>query len=100
MAMNLPRVALALGLAFLAAGAVAQPVSTPHVTSELVAQTRGAAPGSTVFVAVAQHLDKGWHSYWRNPGDAGEATSLTWTLPTGWGAGGIVWPSPKRLPVG
>ncbi|MEI9965550.1 MAG: protein-disulfide reductase DsbD domain-containing protein [Caulobacteraceae bacterium] len=38
--------------------------------------------------------------YWRNPGDAGEAPQIAWTLPPGWKAGAVVWPMPKRLPVG
>ena len=91
--------ALALALAF-AAPAAAQPVTTPHVTSELISQTTGAAPGSTAWVAVVITPDKGWHTYWRNPGDAGEATKITWTLPAGWRAGDIVWPMPERLPLG
>jgi thiol:disulfide interchange protein DsbD len=90
---------LALILSF-AAPAAAQPVTTPHVTSELVAQTAGAAPGSTAWVAVVITPDKGWHTYWRNPGDAGEATKITWTLPAGWRAGDIIWPTPQRLPLG
>jgi len=66
----------------------------------LAAQTQGAAPGSTIYVALIQTIDKGWHTYWRNPGDAGEPTKITWTLPAGWRAGDIVWPAPRRLPVG
>jgi len=89
-----------LVLAFAGRAAVAQPVSTPHMTTELAAQTAGAAPGSTLYAAVILTADKGWHTYWRNPGDAGEATTITWTLPAGWRAGEIVWPAPSRLPVG
>jgi thiol:disulfide interchange protein DsbD len=93
--------AFAAALAVLAAGAACgQAVKTPHVTSELAAQTQGVAPGSTVYVAVVQTLDKGWHTYWRNPGDAGEPTRITWTLPAGWRAGEIVWPAPSRFPLG
>ena len=97
-----PRViaAIALMALLLTGPAIAAPAATPHVTSELVAQTIGAAPGSTIYVALAQTLEKGWHTYWRNPGEAGEATRITWTLPAGWRAGDIVWPTPKRLPVG
>ena len=90
----------ALALLLSAAPALAAPVASPHLTTELVAQTIGAAPGSTVYVAVVQAIDKGWHTYWRNPGDAGEATTLKWTLPAGWRAGDIVWPAPKALPLG
>ena len=97
--MNLLPAILAI-LALAAATASAAPVVTPHAATELVAATRGVSPGGTLQVAVVQHLDKGWHSYWRNPGDAGEATTVRWTLPTGWQAGEIIWPTPKRLPVG
>jgi thiol:disulfide interchange protein DsbD len=83
-----------------ATSASAAPVTAPHVKVELAAQTAGAAPGSTLYAAVILTADKGWHTYWRNPGDAGEATKITWSLPAGWRAGDIVWPAPKRLPVG
>jgi thiol:disulfide interchange protein DsbD len=42
----------------------------------------------------------GWHLYWRNPGDSGEAPRIDWSLPAGWQAGAIQWPVPKRIPVG
>ncbi len=32
-----------------------------------------------------------------NPGDAGRATQINWTLPEGVTAGEIVWPTPKRI---
>ena len=83
-----------------AAPALAAPVASPHATTRLVAATTGAAPGAELQVAVVQTFQTGWHSYWRNPGDAGEATTIAWTLPTGWTAGPIQWPTPKRLPVG
>jgi len=86
-----------LGAAF---GARAQVPSGPHARTALVADSRGARAGARVWVAVTQELDPGWHTYWRNPGDAGEAPTLTWTLPAGWRAGEIVWPTPERLPLG
>ena len=78
----------ALWLTLAGGVAMAGPVTTPHVTTELAAQTAGAAPGSTLYVAVILTAEKGWHTYWRNPGDAGEATKIAWTLPPGWRAGG------------
>jgi len=91
--------ALLLTLA-LGSAAAAQPVSTGHLTAELVAQTQGVAPGQTVYVALRQKIQPGWHTYWRNAGDSGQATSIKWTLPKGWTAGDFVWPTPRRLPVG
>ncbi|MEW5684765.1 MAG: protein-disulfide reductase DsbD domain-containing protein [Pseudomonadota bacterium] len=81
-------------------GAVAQPVNTGHLTAELVSSTQGVAPGQTIHVALRQQIQKDWHTYWRNAGDSGEATKLTWTLPKGWTAGEFTWPTPHRLPVG
>ncbi len=91
--------ALLVALAFSSAAA-AQPVSTGHLTAELVPQTEGVAPGQTTHVALRQKIQEGWHTYWRNAGDSGEPTRLKWTLPPGWQAGEIVWPAPRRLPVG
>ncbi|WP_354675267.1 protein-disulfide reductase DsbD domain-containing protein [Cupriavidus alkaliphilus] len=41
-----------------------------------------------------------WHTYWKNPGDSGLATTLSWQLPDGVRAGDIEWPTPQQLPVG
>lgn len=57
-------------------------------------------PGKTAWVAIRQTIDAGWHSYWRNPGEAGMATTLAWTLPEGVKAGEINWPTPKRISNG
>jgi thiol:disulfide interchange protein DsbD len=88
---------LGLGLAASAYAAPVHPeVKTEHNDVELVPETTAAAPGSTLYVALRQVITPGWHTYWRNPGDAGQATSLTWTLPSGWSAGDIVWPAPEQ----
>jgi thiol:disulfide interchange protein DsbD len=76
------------------------PVKTGHLEAELVAETQGVAPGGLAYVAIRQDIQKGWHTYWRNPGDSGEATSAKWTLPSGWSVGDWVWPAPQRLPLG
>ena len=97
-----PRLIAALALALVAglASAQAQSLGGDHVKAQLAAETAGAAPGSTLYVALVQQIQPHWHTYWRNPGDAGEAPTIAWTLPPGWRAGDVVWPAPKRLPVG
>jgi thiol:disulfide interchange protein DsbD len=76
------------------------PVKTGHLEAELVAETAGVSPGGLAYIAIRQDILKGWHTYWRNPGDSGEATSAKWTLPSGWSVGDWVWPAPQRLPLG
>ncbi len=93
-------IALLLGAPMLCAEAKADPVQTGHIEVELVSQEAGVAPGSTVYVALRQKIQPGWHTYWRNPGDAGDATRIVWTLPAGWTAGDIVWPTPEKSRVG
>ncbi|PZR35266.1 protein-disulfide reductase DsbD [Caulobacter segnis] len=103
--MFLKRAVLALQ-AFMAAillssAALAGPVvNSGHIESELIAQESGVAPGGTVYVALRQKIQKDWHTYWRNPGDAGEPTKIAWTLPAGWSAGDMVWPTPIKAKLG
>src|ERR1700761_9557969 len=70
------------------------------VHARLVAEDKAVPPGGTVTVALEEKIAPGWHTYWKNPGDAGAPTDIQWTLPPGWKAGAIQWPRPKRLPVG
>ena len=83
-----------------AAPAALKQVKTEHVTAELLAETSAVQPGQTVQIGLRlQHIPH-WHTYWRNPGDSGLPTTLTWTLPEGARVGDINWPAPKRLPIG
>ncbi|MEJ1970500.1 MAG: protein-disulfide reductase DsbD domain-containing protein [Rhizomicrobium sp.] len=95
------RAVLTLLLAMLFAGpAAAQIDDLPKVHARLVGEQDAVAPGGTLSVAFVQDIRDGWHTYWLNPGDVGQATTLAWTLPAGWRAGALQWPYPKRLPVG
>jgi thiol:disulfide interchange protein DsbD len=73
---------------------------TQHVDASLVADSGAPAAGAPLWVGLKMHHDAGWHTYWKNPGDAGMPTRITWTLPDGWTASGINWPAPERLQLG
>jgi thiol:disulfide interchange protein DsbD len=89
-----------MALLGLATPVQAQPVKTDHVTAELVTERGGVAPGGTLAIGLRlQHIPQ-WHTYWRNPGDSGLPTRLSWTLPAGVTVGEIDWPAPQRLPIG
>src|SRR5271170_1459537 len=72
-------------LAALFAGlpASAQIDNVPKVHASLVAETNEVAPGKTVTIALIEGIRPGWHTYWLNPGEAGEPTDIQWTLPAG-----------------
>jgi thiol:disulfide interchange protein DsbD len=89
---------IALGAPALAAAT--GPVSTPHVRAELVASVDRVRPGDRIVVGVHQRIIPGWHTYWKNPGDSGQATTIAWELPPGATAGDILWPMPSRFRLG
>ena len=68
-----------------------------HVDAQLVPEMTGVMPGQDTWVALRLDHQEGWHTYWKNPGDAGRATEINWQLPPGVTASEIVWPTPKRI---
>ncbi len=52
-----------------------------------------ASDGSWVLVA-SFTLTPGWHAYWENPGDSGDAPHFEVTVPEGWQAGKTIYPRP------
>jgi len=83
-----------------AAALESTPATTSRDTATLVSDTDAVAPGKPFRVGLQLRLAPGWHTYWRNPGDAGVAPSLTFTLPPGASSGAIVWPAPRRIAEG
>ncbi len=76
-------------------------VSTPQVRAQLVVHApQGLAAGKTAWLGLVIRHQPDWHTYWKNSGDSGLPTQLTWQLPTGATAGEIQWPTPKRMVVG
>lgn len=51
----------------------------------------------SLSVVIRLEPEPGWHTYWKNAGDTGSPTTVKWTLPDGWSAGPIQWPTPQRI---
>ncbi len=97
------RTLMALFFALLLPGAIAwggAEVRTDNVTARLVAERTRVAPGETIDLALVLDIRPGWHTYWQNPGDSGEAPRLAWELPAGVRVGDIRWPYPSLMRVG
>ncbi|WP_313804753.1 protein-disulfide reductase DsbD family protein [Sphingobium sp.] len=77
--------------------AEATPVRDGNVVAELIARDKSVIPGQPLLLGVHLKMNPGWHTYWRNPGDSGIATTIAWKLPDGYKAGPIDWPAPQRL---
>ena len=66
---------------------------------ELLTESNSIEPGDELLVGFKFSLSPGWHTYWVNPGDAGEGASIKWNLPRDVKASNILWPGPERIPV-
>ena len=71
-----------------------------YVETELIPEFNSITAGQNLTFAITQHHAAGWHTYWKNPGDSGEATSIQWTMPDGFTAGEILYPAPEREATG
>ena len=81
--------------------AVAQVGKAPKdlVRARLVSEAATLAPGRTVTLGLHMAMKRGWHVYWRNPGDSGLPPEMAWRLPEGFSVGATQWPAPERIPV-
>lgn len=92
----------ALALLFMATPlARSEPVSTKHVTAELMLENDRLEPGAKAadanWIGLRLEMQPHWHTYWRFPGDSGLPTEVEWKLPAGWKVSGPYWPLPQRI---
>ncbi len=71
---------------------------TAYVQVRLIPARTHVSGGETILIAIEQNIASEWHTYWVNPGDSGAAPQLKWSLPDGFAAGEIHWPTPHRIP--
>ncbi|PAL27310.1 protein-disulfide reductase DsbD family protein [Acetobacter syzygii] len=103
-----PRWVRGLGLAMLlcvglaphgAQAAQSAPVQSAHSTATLITDSNTAQADAPLHAALRLQLKPGWHTYWLNPGDAGDPVTLT-VEASGALAGQaqtITWPTPQRI---
>ncbi|QSQ21084.1 thioredoxin family protein [Pyxidicoccus parkwayensis] len=68
----------------------------PRIEAALLVDATQVKPGDTFRVGVRFRMDPGWHVYWKNPGDSGLETEVTWDTP-GSTVGPLQWPYPHTF---
>lgn len=68
----------------------------PGLEIGLISGSTGVSPGKPLTLGLHIHHLPGFHTYWKNPGIVGMATSLEWSLPEGFTASKIRWPYPEN----
>ncbi|AZV38704.1 cytochrome C biogenesis protein [Komagataeibacter xylinus] len=82
-----------------ARAAQSDPVTSTRATATLVTDDDTYSPGRALHVGLRLQLAPGWHTYWLNPGDAGDAPTLVVNAQGGatGQASTIEWPTPRVL---
>lgn len=82
--------------------AESQPVTSSRDVATLVTDRDAVGPDQSLKVGLHLKLQPGWHTYWSNPGDAGEAPTLKVTAQGGatGQSDAIAFPTPVRISEG
>ena len=75
----------------------AEVVDTGHARISLIKDHSDFVPGTSINIGLKVSMDKGWHTYWRNPGDSGGPIEIDWNLPKGFSISDIKWPLPEKI---
>ena len=75
----------------------ADPVDTGHARISLIKDHSDFVPGTSINMGLKVSMDKGWHTYWKNPGDSGGPIEINWDLPEGFSVSDINWPLPEKI---
>jgi suppressor for copper-sensitivity B len=98
-------VAFAIAVAcWLSAGVPAQAAATAWIGDQraavrLISATDGAGTQPVLDAGIEFRFGKGWHGYWRTPGDAGIAPQFDWSASENIARHDVSWPAPRRLVV-
>ena len=75
-----------------------QAAHTPsHSIAQLKADVLQVKAGEPFKVGVKLTMESGWHTYYKDSGDAGMPTKVEWTLPDGFKASELLWEKPSKF---
>jgi thiol:disulfide interchange protein DsbD len=79
-----------------ASGSGAVDDGEPTVRARLLFDAQALGPDGSLRLGVLFEMERGWHIYWRNPGDTGFPTRLSWHVPYA-EVGPTLWPAPEAF---
>ena len=75
---------------------LAAPEAHP-VTAKLIAEHSSIQAGLQTRVGILFDIERGWHIYAQDPGDAGLPTKIVWEIPPVVSLGPLHWPKPQEF---
>lgn len=79
---------------------MAQAAGEQVSSAALISELDQVKAGDRFHVAIYIRMNDGWHTYWKNPGDAGLATSMSWEHVQQASVSDILWPTPQAKQEG
>lgn len=76
-----------------------KPEKRDHVIASLVSDHDSVTKNQNLKIGLKFVIEKGWHVYWRNPGDSGTSPRIQWQVPAGMEVSEFRWPTPHVLPI-
>jgi len=67
------------------------------VKVEVLPDTTAVVVGQNFRVGVLLEMEPGWHVYYKDPGQLGKPTSVSWRLPERFQSGELNWPPPTQF---
>src|SRR5260221_12167578 len=74
-------------------------VGDSRAAVRLITATDHISADSTLEAGLEFRFAKGWHGYWRTPGDAGIPPTVDWSASENISGAEIAWPAPHRLVI-
>ncbi len=68
-----------------------------YVTPHLISDSSAVVAGQSFKLGVHLDMAQGWHTYYKEPGDAGMKTSIDWQLPPGFTVSELIWQKPEKF---
>jgi len=72
----------------------------PPVSARLIADTTALQAGKSFRLGIELTMAPGWHTYYKDPGQAGMPTKIDWQLPPGFTVKSPLWEKPHQFDEG
>ncbi len=76
------------------------PANCSEVNVTVLTDKTTTTKDSLITVGFKMQMATGWHTYWKNPGEAGYSTHVSWKLPEEVIKSEMSWPTPEKIYVG
>ncbi len=74
-----------------------QETEPSRVKAELIPERLWMEPGKLFNLWLRLTIEPGWHIYWKNPGESGLPTTVSWSLPPGVSLLELSWAVPEKF---